>query len=185
MIGGYAKCGELAKAKELFDMMPLRNVITWTSMISGYSQNGKYEEAIKVFVRMWEEGEVMPNEVTLASVLPACANLGAMGLGERIDVYARENGLIGNVFVSNALVEMYAKCGSIERARRVFDELGDRRNLCSWNSMIMGMAVHGRWRGSLELFHEMRVSVSSKFLWLLLTNCLFMIGTVILFILFQ
>ncbi|XP_038971546.1 pentatricopeptide repeat-containing protein At5g08510 isoform X2 [Phoenix dactylifera] len=156
MIGGYAKCGELAEAKELFDMMPLRNVISWTSMISGYSQNGRYEEAIQMFSSMWEEGELRPNEVTLASVLPACANLGAMGLGERIDVYARENGLIGNVFVSNALVEMYAKCGNIERARWVFDELGERRNLCSWNSMIMGLAVHGRWRESLELFHEMR-----------------------------
>lgn len=157
MIGGYAKYGDLAKAKELFDIMPARNVISWTSMVSGYSQNGMYEEAICMFFRMWEEGVVRPNEVTLASVLPACANVGAMGLGERIEVYAKENGMIQNVFVSNALIEMYAKCGNIEQAGRVFCEMDERRNLCSWNSMIMGLAVHGRWQEGLELFHEMRV----------------------------
>nr|CAD1830293.1 unnamed protein product [Ananas comosus var. bracteatus] len=156
MIAGYARGGDLARAGELFDAMPERNVVSWTSLVSGYARSGRCEEAVRVFLRMWEEGgEARPNEVTLASVLPACASLGAMGLGERIERYARENGLVGNVFVSNALVEMYAKCGSIERARRVFDEMGERRNLCSWNSMIMGLAVHGRCKQALELFHEM------------------------------
>ncbi|XP_020112434.1 pentatricopeptide repeat-containing protein At5g08510 [Ananas comosus] len=156
MIAGYARGGDLARAGELFDAMPERNVVSWTSLVSGYARSGRCEEAVRVFLRMWGEGgEARPNEVTLASVLPACASLGAMGLGERIERYARENGLVGNVFVSNALVEMYAKCGSIERARRVFDEMGERRNLCSWNSMIMGLAVHGRCRQALELFHEM------------------------------
>ena len=60
--------------------------------------------------------------------------------------------------MSNALLEMYSKCGEIEMARRVFDEIGGRRNLCSWNSMIMGLAVHGRWKEALEFFHELLVS---------------------------
>ncbi|WOK95177.1 hypothetical protein Cni_G03884 [Canna indica] len=156
MIRGYSRWGELDNARELFDTMPLRNAISWTSMVSGYAQNGRYEEAINVFSRMWEKGEVKPNEVTLASVLPACAHLGAMELGEKIEVYARENRMVGNVFVCNALLEMYAKCGNIERARKVFDEMGASRNLCSWNSMIMGLAVHGKWHEGLELFHEMK-----------------------------
>lgn len=80
-----------------------------------------------------------------------------MGLGEKIENYAREKGLIGNVFVCNALLEMYGKCGNIDRARKVFDEMGARRNLCSWNSMIVALAVHGMWCQGLELFHEMRV----------------------------
>lgn len=158
LIGGYAKSGDLAWAKELFERMPERNVISWTSMVSGYSQNGMYEEAVGFFERMWRDGEARPNAVTLASVLPACANVGAMGLGERIEEYARKEGLVGNVFVGNALVEMYGKCGSIQRARRVFEEMGGRRNLCSWNSMIMGLAVHGRSGEALELFGEMKVS---------------------------
>ncbi|KAJ0964076.1 hypothetical protein J5N97_029198 [Dioscorea zingiberensis] len=156
MLDGYAKSGDLARAKELFEAMPLRNVISWTSMVSGYCQNGCYEDAVKMFVRMWESGGVRPNEVTLASVLPACANLGSLELGERIERYARENGFMRNLFVANALVEMFAKCGDIRNAWRVFEEVGDRRNLCSWNSMIMGLAVHGSWKDALELFDDMK-----------------------------
>nr|UPT48409.1 pentatricopeptide repeat protein AaPPR44 [Agave angustifolia] len=137
--------------------MPVRNVVSWTSMVSGYAQNGMYEEAVELFLRMWSEGEVRPNAVTLASVLPACSNVGTMGLGERIEEYAKDTGLVDNVFVGNALVEMYGKCGSIDNARRVFEEMGGRRNLCSWNSMIMGLAVHGRSKEALELFHELKV----------------------------
>ncbi|XP_077243104.1 pentatricopeptide repeat (PPR) superfamily protein [Tasmannia lanceolata] len=157
IIAGYARGGELEEARELFELMPERNVVSWTSLISGYSQNGLFEEALEMFLRMGEEVGVRPNEVTVASVLPACAKLGALELGERIDAYARENGFMRNVFVCNSLVEMYAKCGRIDRARRVFEEIGRERNLCSWNSMIMGLAVHGRWEEGLEFFHEMLV----------------------------
>ncbi|KAF8412084.1 hypothetical protein HHK36_000038 [Tetracentron sinense] len=154
IIAAYARCGKLEGARELFELMPSRNIVSWTTMISGYSQNGQYERALAVFVRM-EKEEVRSNEVTIASILPACANLGALEVGERIETYAREKGFLRNLFVSNALLEMYAKCGKIEIARRVFDEIGSGRNLCSWNSMIMGLAVHGRWKEGLELFHEM------------------------------
>ncbi|XP_020598725.1 pentatricopeptide repeat-containing protein At5g08510 isoform X2 [Phalaenopsis equestris] len=156
MITGYAKNGDLANARKLFEKIPVRNVISWTSMISGYSQNEMYEESIEMFMRMWEMGEVRPNEVTLTSILPACANVGAMELGEKIEAFARENNLLRNVFVGSALVEMYAKCGDIDRAMMVFREVGERTNVCSWNSMIMGLAVHGRWKDSLQLFDEMK-----------------------------
>ncbi|KAL0928189.1 hypothetical protein M5K25_000059 [Dendrobium thyrsiflorum] len=156
MITGYAKSGDLNSARKLFEDMPARNVISWTSMISGYSQNEMYEESIEMFLRMWEMGEVRPNEVTLTSILPACANVGAMDLGEKIEAFVRENNLLSNVFVGSALVEMYAKCGNIDKAMAVFREVGEQRNVCSWNSMIMGLAVHGRWNDSLQLFHEMK-----------------------------
>ncbi|XP_058083654.1 pentatricopeptide repeat-containing protein At5g08510 [Magnolia sinica] len=158
IVAGYAKWGALAEANELFERMPGRNVVSWTAMVSGYCQNGRFEEAMEVFLMMEREAGVRPNEVTLASVLPACAKLGALELGERIDRYARENGFLRNVFVANALVEMYAKCGRIDKAQRMFEEMGRGRNLCSWNSMIMGLAVHGRWKEGLELFHEMLAS---------------------------
>lgn len=160
IIGGHARAGELATARALFEAMPVRNVVSWTSMVSGYAQNCQYEEAVAIFTRMWAEGKARPNEVTVASVLPACANLCALELGKKVELYAMENGFTKNLFVSNALLEMHAKCGSIERARELFDEMGDRRNLCSWNSMIMGLAVHGGWNQALELFHQMRVSRS-------------------------
>ncbi|RVW95367.1 Pentatricopeptide repeat-containing protein [Vitis vinifera] len=126
MIAGYARCGDLEGALELFRLMPARNVTSWTAMISGYAQNGQYAKALSMFLMMEEETEMRPNEVTLASVLPACANLGALEVGERIEVYARGNGYFKNL-----------------------------RNLCSWNSMIMGLAVHGRCDEAIELFYKM------------------------------
>ncbi|XP_038681971.1 pentatricopeptide repeat-containing protein At5g08510 [Tripterygium wilfordii] len=155
MIAGYARCGKLEEALALFEQMPSRSVVSWTAMISGYSQNGQYGNALAMFLKMEKEKTVRPNEVTIASVIPACANLGALEVGKRIEAYARENGLFSNVYVSNSLLEMYARCGKIEVALRVFNEIGKRRNLCTWNSMIMGMAVHGRCKEALELYHQM------------------------------
>ena len=107
---------------------------------------------------MEREGLVRPNHVTIASVLPACANLGALEVGQRIEAYARANGYFRNAFVCNAVLELYARCGVIEKAMQLFDEIGGGRNLCCWNSMIMGLAVHGRCQGALDLFNQMLVS---------------------------
>ncbi|KAJ7951350.1 Pentatricopeptide repeat-containing protein [Quillaja saponaria] len=101
------------------------------------------------------EKNVRPNEVTVASVLPACPNLGALDAGERIEAYARKNGFLKNMYVNNALLEMYAKCGKIDVASRTFNEMGSFRNLCSWNSMIIGLAVHGKWDKAIELYDQM------------------------------
>ncbi|KAL6493940.1 hypothetical protein OROGR_031849 [Orobanche gracilis] len=155
LIAGYAKANNLEEALRLFSDMPYRNVISWTALISGYSQNGRYREALEVYLEMEREGRVKPNQVTVASVLPACANIGALEVGQRIETYARANGYFKNAFVSNAVLELYARCGVIDKAIQVFDEIGGRRNLCSWNIMIMGLAVHGRCDGALELFNQM------------------------------
>lgn len=159
MVAGYASCGELEEARRLFEAMPRRNVVSWTSMVSGYSHNGRWEQALGMFLRMEAEREARPNAVTLASVLPACAKLGALEVGERICSFARYNGLVKNVFVGNALIDMFGKCGRIDQAREVFEVLGRNRNSCSWNSLIMGLAVHGKWKESLELFNEMLVKI--------------------------
>lgn len=160
IIAGYARCGDMEGALEMFRAMPARNVISWTTMISGYSQIGQYQKALDTFLEMEREKGVRPNEVTIASVLPACANLGALEFGQRIEGYARERGYFANMFVCNAILEMYSRCGSIDRAQRVFDEIGSRRDVCSWNSMIMGLAVHGKSNEALQLFHEMLVRCS-------------------------
>ncbi|CAN1794101.1 Pentatricopeptide repeat-containing protein At5g08510 [Linum perenne] len=157
MIAGYGRVGDMEAALEMFNSMPRKSVVSWTAMISGYSQNGMYSNALELFLKMEDEEceTLKPNEVTIASVLPACANLGALEIGERIDAYARRNGLVKNLYVSNALLEMYSRCGKIDVARRLFDEMGSRRNLCSWNSMIMGLAVHGSSSEALRMYDEM------------------------------
>lgn len=158
MISGYARSGDMEGASELFWLMSQRNVVSWTAMISGYSKNGQYAKALAMFLQMEKERGVRPNAITIASVLPACANLGALEVGERIEEHARKVGFFKDLYVSNAVLEMYAKCGRIDTARRVFDEIGRRRNLCSWNSMIMGLAVHGRCNEALDLYEQMTVS---------------------------
>ncbi|KAM3383358.1 hypothetical protein P3S68_008933 [Capsicum galapagoense] len=104
---------------------------------------------------MEKVGGVKPNEVKISSVLPACVNLGALEVGEKIEVYARASGYFKNMFVCNAVLEMYTKCVRIDRAMQFFHEIGRRRNLCSWNTMIMGLAVHGKSDEALKLFNQM------------------------------
>lgn len=155
MISGYTRSGNMEEANKLFQLMPSKNVISWTTMISGYSQNGQYVNALNTFLCIEKEEGLEPNEVSVASVLPACANLGALEVGKRIEKYARRNGYMNNLFVSNALLEMYSKCGKLHRAMELFNEIRDRKNLCSWNSMMMGFATHGRHEEALHLFRLM------------------------------
>ncbi|KAL2893332.1 hypothetical protein RDABS01_009241 [Bienertia sinuspersici] len=157
LVDMYAKLGfvELAQAETLFRLIRSKNVVSWTTMISGYSQNGQYVNALNTFLSMEKEQGLEPNEVSIASVLPACANLGALEVGERIETYARRKGYMNNLFVSNTLLEMYSKCGKLDKAKQLFNEVRDRKNLCSWNSMMMGFAVHGKHEEALDLFRLM------------------------------
>jgi pentatricopeptide repeat protein len=160
LLSAYTRGGLIDAAEKLFEEMPEKNVVSWTAMVSGYAQNGKHEQAVQTFLEMWENEGVRPNELTVSSVLPACAAVGAMELGRKVERYARGKGLLKNLYVANALIEMYAKCGSIQRAWKVFQGIGQQRDLCSWNSMIMAFAVHGLWREALLLFHKLRVRIS-------------------------
>ncbi|CAO2824702.1 unnamed protein product [Amaranthus hypochondriacus] len=152
MISGYVKCGNMEEAEKLFKLIPFKNVISWTTMISGYSQNGKYFDALNTYLLMEKEG-FKPNEVSIACVLPACANLGALEVGKTIENYARRKGYMDNLFVCNGFLEMYSKCGKLDKAMQLFNEIRDRKNLCSWNSMMMGFAIHGKYEEALQLFH--------------------------------
>uniref|UniRef100_UPI0040747504 Synthetic PPR-DYW protein n=1 Tax=synthetic construct TaxID=32630 RepID=UPI0040747504 len=154
LIDMYAKCGSIEDARKVFDEMPERTVVSWTAMISGYAQNGQSEEALELFREMQREG-VKPDEVTLPSVLSACANLGALEQGKQIHAYVIKSGFESDVFVGSALIDMYAKCGSIEDARKVFDKMPER-DVVSWNAMIAAYAQHGHGKEALQLFQQMQ-----------------------------
>ncbi|KAE8671356.1 Pentatricopeptide repeat-containing protein [Hibiscus syriacus] len=157
----YSKLRMLPLARKVFDEMRVRNVPTWNALISGCSRCGDMNEALELFKSMSEKNVmengsgVKPNRVTIASVLPTCASLGALEVGERIEAYARKNGLFEDLYVSNTILEMHARCGKIEVAKRVFDEIGKRRNLCSWNSMIVAFALHGKSIEALEYYDQL------------------------------
>jgi pentatricopeptide repeat protein len=118
-----------------------------------YAQNGMADEAISLFHSMKENG-VDPNKVTLTAVLSACASIGALDLGKQMDEYATRRGLQHDIFVATALIDMYAKCGSLESAQRVFNDM-PRKNDASWNAMISALASHGKAKEALSLFERM------------------------------
>ncbi|CAN6476825.1 unnamed protein product [Victoria cruziana] len=153
LVGMYGKCGRINDARRIFDAVPKRDGVTWNAMIAAYSQNGQSTEAIQSFLAMREAG-MNPDKVTLAAVLPACAAVNALDLGMWIDSYAADKGLKENVFVATALLDMYAKCGMLDHARRLFDAMPER-NVVSWNTMISALGMHGRGKEAMDLFQLM------------------------------
>ncbi|CAA7394309.1 unnamed protein product [Spirodela intermedia] len=157
LIAGYMKTCEIRVAEELFGKMPQRNIVSWTAMISGYTQNGLADRALALFEEMMGEGsDVKPNWVTIMSVLPACAHSSALEYGEKIHKFASSVGLERNPCVCIALVAMYARCGSLLKARSCFDQLRDGdRDVVAWNTMITGYSLHGRGADALSTFDDM------------------------------
>ncbi|XP_015573527.1 pentatricopeptide repeat-containing protein At2g22410, mitochondrial [Ricinus communis] len=154
MVNGYAKTGELEIARKFFDDMPKRNVVSWNAMIAGYSQNNQPKKAIVLFHHMVGEG-LIPIENTLVCVLSACGQLGYLDLGRLIHMYHIERKQKGtSVIIANALIDMYAKCGVIDAAARVFNGMPGR-DLVSWNSMIAACASHGHAKQALLMFGQM------------------------------
>ncbi|KAI3522333.1 hypothetical protein L1887_00025 [Cichorium endivia] len=155
MINGYAKNGELVSAKKLFDEMPERNIVSWNAMIAGYSQNNKPKEALELFLDM-ENAGVVPIESTLVCVVSACAQSGCLDLGQWMYFYyIKQKRIQPTVTLGNAFIDMYAKCGKIDAAEELFNEIHDK-DLVSWNSMIVGFASHGNAIKALNLFEEMK-----------------------------
>ncbi|KAF8411151.1 hypothetical protein HHK36_003694 [Tetracentron sinense] len=150
----YSKSGDLFIARKVFDKMIERTVIAWNSMISGYEQNGFAKEAVEVFYWM-QEVRVQPDSATFVSLLSACSQLGALGLGQWVNDYIVDNGFVLNVILGTSLINMYARCGNVEKAREVFDRMHER-NVVSWTAMISGYGMHGYGSQAVELFHFMR-----------------------------
>ncbi|PQP98395.1 pentatricopeptide repeat-containing protein [Prunus yedoensis var. nudiflora] len=127
---------EIELAWQLFDESPEKTLASWNAMISGYTQNGLTEAAISLFREMMSE--FSPNPVTVTSILSACAQLGAISLGKWVHGLIKSKNLESNIYVLTALVDMYAKCGSIVEARKLFD-LMTEKNVVTWNAMILLM----------------------------------------------
>ncbi|XP_077240013.1 tetratricopeptide repeat (TPR)-like superfamily protein isoform X2 [Tasmannia lanceolata] len=150
----YAKFGDLGSTDYLFETMRDRDLVSWNALIAVYLQNGHAGKAVNLFRRMDCAG-LKPDPVTLVSVLSSCAYLGSLEIGMQIDNRIVEQGLERNVFVDNALVDMYAKCGSMEMAYQVFEKM-PQRNVISWSTMIGGYAINGESEKALAMFSEMQ-----------------------------
>ncbi|WOG88215.1 hypothetical protein DCAR_0207449 [Daucus carota subsp. sativus] len=223
LIAMYGKCGCLVDAYKVLNSMPVRDVVSWNSMVVGYAQNGRFDDALEVCRDMqisgvkpdsgtmasllpavtntsienvmvvndmfvnhkeslvsWnvmiavyvnnsmptkaidiylqmEFSKMEPDAITLASVLPACGDLAAILIGRRIHEYVEQKGLRPNLLLENALIDMYAKCGTIEEARKVFDRM-QFRDVVSWTSMISAYGMSGQGCEAVGIFDKMRDS---------------------------
>ncbi|CAM0946814.1 unnamed protein product [Alopecurus aequalis] len=152
----YFVCGLAALARRVFDEMQARDVVAWTSMVSGYMDSGMHLQAVEVFQEMRSGGEaVRPNMATVASVASACAGLGSLEYAKWLHGYVEKVGLEGKLIVTNAVMDMYGKCGGLESARAMFS-LMHEKDLHSWTTMISGLASHGHGKEAVALFFSMR-----------------------------
>lgn len=156
MVDAYAKCGKVISMREVFDLMPERDVVSWSCLIDGYVKEGEYMEAMEVFEKMIAFGP-NANEVTMVSVLSACAHLGALEQGKRMHKYVLENQLPLTLVLRTSLVDMYTKCGAIEDALVVFNEQTlEKSDVLIWNAVIGGLASHGFAMQALEMYNKMQ-----------------------------
>ncbi|KAF5190558.1 Pentatricopeptide repeat [Thalictrum thalictroides] len=139
--------------REMFDKMLVKGLVSWNVMIAIYVNNSLPAEAVELFSQMKAQG-VEPDSVTIASILPACGDLSALEQGKRIHEYVVRKKLGPNLFLDNALVDMYAKCGCLQAAREVFDEM-QNRDVVSWTSMISAYGMNGQGRDAVHLFSAM------------------------------
>ncbi|KAL5073215.1 hypothetical protein RYX36_012199 [Vicia faba] len=180
----YVKCGELLAARALFDNMPQKTLISWTTMVLGYARFGFLDVAREILYRIPEKSVVPwnaiisgcvqakhskealalfremqismvePDKVTMVNCLSACSQLGVLDVGIWIHHYIERHNLSLDVALGTALVDMYAKCGNIARALQVFEEI-PQRNCLTWTAIICGLALHGNAQVAISYFSKM------------------------------
>ncbi|CAN1230097.1 Pentatricopeptide repeat-containing protein DOT4, chloroplastic [Linum grandiflorum] len=148
----YSKSGELDSARKVFETTDYEKcVVSWTAMIQAYARGGCHNEAIRLF----EEMNIRPDIFTLSVVLHACGCSGSVDSGRDVHRYIVEHGLESDLFVCNSLMDMYAKCGSMEDASRLFMKM-PVKDVIAWNTIIGGYGMHGLGKEAVEAFRRMR-----------------------------
>ncbi|XP_020213749.1 putative pentatricopeptide repeat-containing protein At3g05240 [Cajanus cajan] len=150
----YAKCGSLKIARDLFNKMPQRNIVSWNSMINAYNQYERHQEALDLFFDMWSNG-FHPDKATFLSVLSVCAHQCGLALGQTVHAYLLKTGIATDIALATALLNMYAKTGELGSAQKIFNSL-QKKDVVVWTSMINGLAMHGHGNEALSMFQTMQ-----------------------------
>ncbi|CAL5040238.1 unnamed protein product [Urochloa decumbens] len=153
VVVAYSKSGDMRSAEEVFVQCPVKDMVAWTAMVTGYAQNSMPVKALEAFEQMAAAGLAI-DEVSLTGAISACAQLGAVRRAAWVQEIAERNGLGRNVVVGSGLVDMYAKCGLIDEACRVFEGIQEK-NVYTYSSMIVGLASHGKAKDAIALFNDM------------------------------
>ncbi|XP_024532931.1 pentatricopeptide repeat-containing protein At3g26782, mitochondrial-like [Selaginella moellendorffii] len=169
LVDSYAKCGSLVDARSAFEAMDSRNAVAWTSLILGCAENGEAEAGLELFQRIIDEG-CEPSARSFVAALKCCSRLAREEEGSLDRLHGKTRKKLRSlargaaihrliegcvdIFVAGSLIDMYASCGDLRRARRVFDRI-PCHNLVAWNAMILGYAEQGDGRSSLELYDRL------------------------------
>ncbi|KAK6162759.1 hypothetical protein DH2020_002600 [Rehmannia glutinosa] len=153
LIDMYSRCNELHCAREVFDQMPLRDIVSWNSLISGYTSNGFFEDALEIYTQLRMDG-LVPDSFSLSSVLLSCGGLGEIQQGQKVHGLAEKVGTCRNVIVSNGLLSIYFKFDMLHNCWRIFNEMVHRDSV-TWNTIICGYCESGLYEESIRLYMEM------------------------------
>ncbi|XP_047156856.1 pentatricopeptide repeat-containing protein At5g04780, mitochondrial isoform X1 [Vigna umbellata] len=151
----YAKCSSIKYASQIFDSMPERNAVTWSSMMAGYVQNGFHEETLLLFHNARLMG-LEQDPFMISSAVSACAGLATLVEGKQLHAISNKYGSGSNIYVSSSLIDMYAKCGCIKEAYLVFQGVMEVWSIVLWNAMISGFARHSHAPEAMVLFEKMQ-----------------------------
>ncbi|CAK9174676.1 unnamed protein product [Ilex paraguariensis] len=157
LIQMYLSFGNCEEAEQVFSRIETKDVVSWTAMISGFENYGLPEKAVETYERMELNG-VMPDEITIASILSACASLGLLDMGIKLHEFAKRMGHISYTIVTNTLIDLYSKCRCIDKALEVFHWIPDK-NVISWTSIILGLRINDRSFEALIYFRQMKLSL--------------------------
>ncbi|XP_050382039.1 putative pentatricopeptide repeat-containing protein At2g01510 [Argentina anserina] len=155
LVDMYGKCGKFTEARRIFASMAVRSTVPWTALISAYVQKGLHEDGLELYNEM-RRVNISPDQATFACILRASANLASLSLGKQLHSSVIMLGFISNVFPASALLDMYAKCGSMKDALQTytFEEM-PKRNVVCWNALISAYAQNGDGKGTLRSFEWM------------------------------
>ncbi|KAK3040957.1 hypothetical protein RJ639_029067 [Escallonia herrerae] len=155
IIDMYGKSGNLTIAQRIF-CMTQKDAVTWNALINSYAYNKQSAEALALFDSMVAEA-VKPSSATLVTALSACSHIASLEKGEQLHNYIKQEETELNLPVATALIDMYAKCGRIEKSREIFDSIEEKDVIC-WNVMISGYGMHGDAKSAIEIFKQSELS---------------------------
>ncbi|KAL0301700.1 UNVERIFIED_CONTAM: Pentatricopeptide repeat-containing protein, mitochondrial [Sesamum radiatum] len=154
LIHFLVSCGDLEAASKVFEESCVRDLVSWNSLINGYTRSGRGKEALRIYKEMEMEGDVDPDEVTMIGVVTACTQLEDLKLGREFHWCIRDRGLNMTIPLANALLDMYVKCGDLEEAKELFERM-EEKTMVSWTTMVMGYAKCGYLDAARRLFNVM------------------------------
>ncbi|XP_071703246.1 pentatricopeptide repeat-containing protein At4g22760 [Rutidosis leptorrhynchoides] len=159
MISGYSKCGDVKSARELFDEIRIKDHLLYNAMIACYAKNSRPKEALELFDEMLQPNvNIQPDKMTLATVISTCSQLGDLSLGSWIhECYMKQMGIAMDDHLRTALIDLYAKCGFIDKAFKLFQKMNNK-DVVAYTAMILGCGINGKEQIAIKLFDEMMES---------------------------